>query len=248
MDRGAQWATVQARKSKKLGKLKGIHEEQAQQPPPPPPPPQSPEEGTTYIAPAQEPSVNSALVPQLSTISRALTPSAAMILETIEPEIVYAGYDGSKPDTAENLLSTLNRLAGKQMIQVVKWAKVLPGFKNLPLEDQITLIQYSWMCLSSFALSWRSYKHTNSQYLYFAPDLKKLSFENLKITFYKIIMHMSEKAFWDSPRVHCASTAGSPCLIPEHNCHVCFFCFYQIELTTFYPFTDTDNINVIEGF
>lgn len=160
-----------ARKSKKLGKLKGIHEEQAQQPPPPPPPPQSPEEGTTYIAPAQEPSVNSALVPQLSTISRALTPSPSMILETIEPEIVYAGYDGSKPDTAENLLSTLNRLAGKQMIQVVKWAKVLPGFKNLPLEDQITLIQYSWMCLSSFALSWRSYKHTNSQYLYFAPDL-----------------------------------------------------------------------------
>ncbi|XP_025777115.1 mineralocorticoid receptor isoform X2 [Puma concolor] len=47
----------------------------------------------------------------------------------------------------------------------------LGGFKNLPLEDQITLIQYSWMCLSSFALSWRSYKHTNSQFLYFAPDL-----------------------------------------------------------------------------
>ena len=45
------------------------------------------------------------------------------------------------------------------------------GFKNLPLEDQITLIQYSWMCLSSFALSWRSYKHTDTLYLYFAPDL-----------------------------------------------------------------------------
>ncbi|XP_060034969.1 mineralocorticoid receptor isoform X2 [Erinaceus europaeus] len=161
-----------ARKSKKLGKLKGVHEEPSQQQqPPPPPPPQSPEEGTTYIAPAKEPSVNTALVPQLSAISRALTPSPAMILENIEPEIVYAGYDSTKPDTAENLLSTLNRLAGKQMIQVVKWAKVLPGFKNLPLEDQITLIQYSWMCLSSFALSWRSYKHTNSQFLYFAPDL-----------------------------------------------------------------------------
>nr|XP_044987313.1 mineralocorticoid receptor isoform X1 [Jaculus jaculus]XP_044987315.1 mineralocorticoid receptor isoform X1 [Jaculus jaculus]XP_044987316.1 mineralocorticoid receptor isoform X1 [Jaculus jaculus] len=160
-----------ARKSKKLGKLKGVHEEQPQQPPPPPP--QSPEEGSTYVAPAKEPPVNlnSALVPQLTSIGRALTPSPATILENIEPEVVYAGYDGSKPDTAENLLSTLNRLAGKQMIQVVKWAKVLPGFKNLPLEDQITLIQYSWMCLSSFALSWRSYKHTNSQFLYFAPDL-----------------------------------------------------------------------------
>lgn len=123
-----------ARKSKKLGKLKGIHEEQSQQqPPPPPPPPQSPEEGTTYIAPAKEPSVNTALVPQLSAVSRALTPSPAMILENIEPEVVYAGYDNSKPDTAENLLSTLNRLAGKQMIQVVKWAKVIPGRTASPL-------------------------------------------------------------------------------------------------------------------
>ncbi|NXU72295.1 MCR protein, partial [Oreotrochilus melanogaster] len=111
------------------------------------------------------------LVPHMSAISPALTPSPVKILESIEPEIVYAGYDSSKPDTAEYLLSTLNRLAGKQMIQVVKWAKILPGFRNLPLEDQITLIQYSWMCLSSFALSWRSYKHTNSQFLYFAPDL-----------------------------------------------------------------------------
>ncbi|EGV92204.1 Mineralocorticoid receptor [Cricetulus griseus] len=124
-------ASLFARKSKKLGKLKGLHEEQPQQPPPPPP--QSPEEGTTYIAPAKEPSVNSALVPQLSSITRALTPSPAMILESIEPEIVYAGYDSSKPDTAENLLSTLNRLAGKQMIQVVKWAK-LPCF----VDDLIT--------------------------------------------------------------------------------------------------------------
>ncbi|XP_026553914.1 mineralocorticoid receptor isoform X1 [Pseudonaja textilis] len=159
-----------ARKSKKLGKLKGIHEEPPQQQQQQQPP-QSPEEGITYIAPAKEPSVNTALVPHLSAVSPALTPSPAMVLENIEPEIVYAGYDSSKPDTAEHLLSTLNRLAGKQMIQVVKWAKILPGFRNLPLEDQITLIQYSWMCLSSFALSWRSYRHTNSQFLYFAPDL-----------------------------------------------------------------------------
>uniref|UniRef100_A0A8D0AUH4 Mineralocorticoid receptor n=1 Tax=Salvator merianae TaxID=96440 RepID=A0A8D0AUH4_SALMN len=159
-----------ARKSKKLGKLKGIHDEAPQQQQQQPQP-QSPEEGTTYVAPAKEPSVNTALVPHASAVSPALTPSPTMVLENIEPEIVYAGYDSSKPDTAEHLLSTLNRLAGKQMIQVVKWAKILPGFRNLPLEDQITLIQYSWMCLSSFALSWRSYRHTNSQFLYFAPDL-----------------------------------------------------------------------------
>ncbi|KAF4792177.1 hypothetical protein TURU_124166 [Turdus rufiventris] len=103
-----------------------MHEEQPQQRQQPPP--QSPEEGTTYIAPVSEPSVNTALVPHMSAISPALTPSPVKILESIEPEIVYAGYDSSKPDTAEYLLSTLNRLAGKQMIQVVKWAKILPGW------------------------------------------------------------------------------------------------------------------------
>lgn len=106
-----------------VGEVERDCEEQAQQPPPHPAP-RAPEEGTTYIAPAQEPSVQLGAGPAaLHNLASALSPS--MILETIEPEIVYAGYDGSKPDTAENLLSTLNRLAGKQMIQVVKWAKVL---------------------------------------------------------------------------------------------------------------------------
>ncbi|KAM4053341.1 mineralocorticoid receptor isoform 2-T2 [Anomaloglossus baeobatrachus] len=163
-----------ARKSKKLGKLKGVHEEH-QQPPPPhqQPPAQSPKEEPTFTSTSKETSVstNATIVPIISAVSPGLSLSAAVILENIEPEIVYAGYDSAQPDTAEHLLSSLNRLAGKQMIQVVKWAKVIPGFRNLPLEDQITLIQYSWMCLSSFALSWRSYKHANSQYLYFAPDL-----------------------------------------------------------------------------
>ncbi|XP_071977694.1 mineralocorticoid receptor isoform X2 [Engystomops pustulosus] len=162
-----------ARKSKKLGKLKGVHEEHQQPPPHPQPPPQSPKEEPTFTSTSKETSVstNTTIVPIISAVSPALSLSAAVILENIEPEIVYAGYDSALPDTAEHLLSSLNRLAGKQMIQVVKWAKVIPGFRNLPLEDQITLIQYSWMCLSSFALSWRSYKHANSQFLYFAPDL-----------------------------------------------------------------------------
>ncbi|XP_018098693.1 mineralocorticoid receptor isoform X1 [Xenopus laevis] len=160
-----------ARKSKKLGKLKGVHEEHPQQPLQQTPT-ASPKEDTTLTSSSKEPSANSnSLVPLISAVSPAITLSAAVILENIEPEIVYAGYDNTQPDTAENLLSSLNQLAGKQMVQVVKWAKVIPGFRNLPLEDQITLIQYSWMCLSSFALSWRSYKHASSQFLYFAPDL-----------------------------------------------------------------------------
>ncbi|XP_048855846.1 mineralocorticoid receptor isoform X3 [Brienomyrus brachyistius] len=147
-----------ARKSKKLGKMKGVSEE-------PVPSLQSPKEGQ------KEAGHGGALVPHTPGVTPYLSPSICSVLELIEPEVVYAGYDNTQPDTTDHLLSSLNQLAGKQMIRVVKWAKVLPGFRSLPIEDQITLIQYSWMCLSSFALSWRSYKHTNGQMLYFAPDL-----------------------------------------------------------------------------
>uniref|UniRef100_A0A3B4B584 Uncharacterized protein n=1 Tax=Periophthalmus magnuspinnatus TaxID=409849 RepID=A0A3B4B584_9GOBI len=117
-------------------------------------------------------SANNALVPHgPGVVTPFLPPSICSVLELIEPEEVYSGYDNTQPDTTDHLLSSLNRLAGKQMVRMVKWAKVLPGFRGLPIEDQITLIQYSWMCLSSFSLSWRSYKHTNGQMLYFAPDL-----------------------------------------------------------------------------
>uniref|UniRef100_A0A8C9VBQ7 Nuclear receptor subfamily 3 group C member 2 n=1 Tax=Scleropages formosus TaxID=113540 RepID=A0A8C9VBQ7_SCLFO len=150
-----------ARKSKKLGKLKGVAE----------PPLPSPKEGNTCLDSEKELSVSTALVAHVPGMMPYLSPSMCSVLELIEPEVVYAGYDNTQPDTTDHLLSSLNQLAGKQMIRVVKWAKVLPGFRNLPIEDQITLIQYSWMCLSSFALSWRSYKHTNGQMLYFAPDL-----------------------------------------------------------------------------
>ncbi|XP_041052369.1 mineralocorticoid receptor isoform X2 [Carcharodon carcharias] len=47
----------------------------------------------------------------------------------------------------------------------------LGGFRTMALDDQMTLLRYSWMCLMTFSLSWRSYKHTRGTMLYFAPDL-----------------------------------------------------------------------------
>ncbi|XP_034044269.1 mineralocorticoid receptor isoform X2 [Thalassophryne amazonica] len=158
-----------ARKSKKLGKLKGVSEDL-----------QGSKDGQTggvggsYLSSEKELNASgaNALVPHgPGVVTPFLPPSISSVLELIEPEEVYSGYDNSQPNTTDHLLSSLNRLAGKQMVRMVKWAKALPGFRGLPIEDQITLIQYSWMCLSSFSLSWRSYKHTNGQMLYFAPDL-----------------------------------------------------------------------------
>lgn len=52
----------------------------------------------------------------------------------------------------------------------VKWL-FLVGFRQLHVDDQMSLIQLSWMGVMVFALGWRSYKLTNSSLLYFAPDL-----------------------------------------------------------------------------
>ncbi|XP_061888354.1 mineralocorticoid receptor-like [Entelurus aequoreus] len=158
-----------ARKSKKLVKLKGVSEDS-----------QGAKEAQTggvggdFLPSEKElnASASTTLVPHgAGVVTPFLPPSICSVLELIEPEEVYSGFDNTQPDTTDHLLSSLNCLAGKQMVRLVKWAKVLPGFRGLPIEDQITLIQYSWMCLSSFCLSWRSYKHTNGQMLYFAPDL-----------------------------------------------------------------------------
>ncbi|KAJ7405317.1 Progesterone receptor [Pitangus sulphuratus] len=98
-------------------------------------------------------------------------PPMISVLRGIEPEVVYAGYDNTKPETPSSLLTSLNHLCERQLLCVVKWSKLLPGFRNLHIDDQITLIQYSWMSLMVFAMGWRSYKHVSGQMLYFAPDL-----------------------------------------------------------------------------
>ncbi|XP_005378020.2 PREDICTED: progesterone receptor, partial [Chinchilla lanigera] len=122
-----------------------------------------------------------------------LVPPLINLLSSIEPDVIYAGHDNTKPDTSSSLLTSLNHLGERQLLSVVKWSKSLPGFRNLHIDDQITLIQYSWMSLMVFALGWRSYKHVSGQMLYFAPDLilneqrmKESSFYSLCLTMWQI--------------------------------------------------------------
>ncbi|KAM9694615.1 glucocorticoid receptor isoform 2-T8 [Trichechus inunguis] len=140
---------LEARKTKK--KIKGI------------------QQTTTGVSQeTSENPVNKTIVP--ATLPQ-LTPTLVSLLEVIEPEVLYAGYDSTVPDTTWRILTTLNMLGGRQVIAAVKWAKAIPGFRNLHLDDQMTLLQYSWMFLMAFALGWRSYRQAGGSLLCFAPDL-----------------------------------------------------------------------------
>ncbi|XP_074937956.1 progesterone receptor isoform X3 [Phalacrocorax aristotelis] len=72
---------------------------------------------------------------------------------------------------------------------------VLGGFRNLHIDDQITLIQYSWMSLMVFAMGWRSYKHVSGQMLYFAPDLILNEQRMKESSFYSLCLSM-----WQLPQ------------------------------------------------
>uniref|UniRef100_A0A8C1TT33 Progesterone receptor n=1 Tax=Cyprinus carpio TaxID=7962 RepID=A0A8C1TT33_CYPCA len=100
-----------------------------------------------------------------------LSPQMISILENIEPQVVNSGYDNSQPELPHLLLNSLNRLCERQLLWIVRWSKSLPGFRNLHINDQMTLIQYSWMGLMLFSLGWRTFQNVTTDYLYFAPDL-----------------------------------------------------------------------------
>lgn len=60
-----------------------------------------------------------------------LIPPLINLLMSIEPEVIYAGHDNTKPDTSSSLLTSLNQLGERQLLSVVKWSKSLPGNNNL---------------------------------------------------------------------------------------------------------------------
>ncbi|XP_070700048.1 glucocorticoid receptor-like isoform X2 [Pempheris klunzingeri] len=126
--------------------------------------------------------INNMPVPVIPRCMPQLVPTMLSVLKAIEPEIIYSGYDSTLPDTSSRLMTTLNRLGGQQVISAVKWAKSLPGFRNLHLDDQMTLLQCSWLFLMSFSLGWRSYEQCNGSMLCFAPDLV-INKERMKLPF-----------------------------------------------------------------
>lgn len=56
-----------------------------------------------------------------------LAPQMISILEGIEPQVVYSGYDSSQPELPHILLNSLNRLCERQLLWIVRWSKSLPG-------------------------------------------------------------------------------------------------------------------------
>ncbi|XP_053129640.1 androgen receptor isoform X1 [Hemicordylus capensis] len=172
--------TLGARKLKKLGNLKMQEEGEAAGP----------------SSPNEDPASKMSMT-RIDNLE--CQPIFLNVLEAIEPGVVCAGHDNNQPDSFATLLTSLNELGERQLVHVVKWAKALPGFRNLHVDDQMAIIQYSWMGLMIFAMGWRSFTNVNSRMLYFAPDLVFNEYRMHKSRMYSQCVrmrHLSQEFGW----------------------------------------------------
>ncbi|KAM5245088.1 estrogen receptor beta isoform 4-T5 [Hipposideros larvatus] len=89
------------------------------------------------------------------------------LLEAEPPNVLVSRP--STPFTESSMMMSLTKLADKELVHMISWAKKIPGFVELSLYDQVRLLESCWMEVLMVGLMWRSIDHPGK--LIFAPDL-----------------------------------------------------------------------------
>ncbi|XP_047397778.1 estrogen receptor beta isoform X1 [Sciurus carolinensis] len=99
----------------------------------------------------------------------ALSPEQLVLtlLEAEPPNVLVSRP--STPFTEVSMMMSLTKLADKELVHMIGWAKKIPGFVELSLLDQVQLLESCWMEVLMVGLMWRSIDHPGK--LIFAPDL-----------------------------------------------------------------------------
>ncbi|XP_025774462.1 estrogen receptor beta [Puma concolor] len=99
----------------------------------------------------------------------ALSPEQLVLtlLEAEPPHVLVSRP--STPFTEASMMMSLTKLADKELVHMIGWAKKIPGFVELSLYDQVRLLESCWMEVLMVGLMWRSIDHPGK--LIFAPDL-----------------------------------------------------------------------------
>ncbi|XP_056879324.1 estrogen-related receptor gamma-like isoform X3 [Takifugu flavidus] len=89
----------------------------------------------------------------------------------IEPPPMAANLQEPANEGGLCTLLTLCDLLNRQLLLLIGWAKQIPGFLNLSLVDQMSLLQSGWMEVLLVGVAWRSQK-TGGEELVFAANLQ----------------------------------------------------------------------------
>lgn len=86
-------------------------------------------------------------------------------LASCEPDALLSLPDSALPDSEFKTVSVLADIYDRELVATIGWAKQVPGFTDLSLNDQMRLLQSSWTEVLTLALVFRS-----------LPKLGKLNF------------------------------------------------------------------------
>ncbi|XP_035987368.1 estrogen-related receptor gamma isoform X3 [Fundulus heteroclitus] len=127
---------------------------------PPPPPP-----GSTPRFP---------LRPHFLVLTARLSVSGNKLISHLlltEPAPLAANQDDSTEDSSLQTLLTLFDLLNRELLVLIGWAKQIPGFSELSLLDQMSLLQSGWMEALLVGVAWRSQARAGEE-LVFAGNLR----------------------------------------------------------------------------
>ncbi|XP_035449258.2 steroid hormone receptor ERR1 isoform X2 [Spodoptera frugiperda] len=93
-------------------------------------------------------------------------------LNSYEPELLTcSAVPASVTDPTAKTLAMLADLYDRELVGVIGWAKQIPGFTELQLNDQMRLLQSTWAEMLSLMLAYRSMSGGSPLRLRFATDL-----------------------------------------------------------------------------
>ncbi|XP_012548317.1 protein ultraspiracle homolog isoform X2 [Bombyx mandarina] len=104
----------------------------------------------------------SSSVQELS-IERLLELEALVADSAEELQILRVGPESGVPAKYRAPVSSLCQIGNKQIAALIVWARDIPHFGQLEIDDQILLIKGSWNELLLFAIAWRSMEFLNDE-------------------------------------------------------------------------------------
>ncbi|XP_039175464.1 estrogen receptor beta isoform X4 [Crotalus tigris] len=112
---------------------------------------------------------NDSMIQAKEALGNALSPEqfVSILLEAEPPNVLVSRPN--RPFTEASMMMSLTKLADKELVHMIGWAKKIPGFIELSLYDQVRLLESCWLEVLMVGLMWRSIDHPGK--LIFAPDL-----------------------------------------------------------------------------
>ncbi|XP_065221645.1 steroid hormone receptor ERR1 isoform X1 [Planococcus citri] len=117
-------------------------------------------------------------------------------LTTYEPEILLAAHESNVVnDPSLKIINILSDLYDRELVSTIGWAKQIPGFTELSLNDQMRLLQSTWAEILTLTMTFRSLNYGHGK-LRFASDFvleERQAKECGALEIYHLCIHIIDK-------------------------------------------------------